>query len=239
MGKRIAIAVLLATSLALPAQAGFGDWLRKLMGGGQGQSNSLSRDEVVRGLKAALVTGARRAIGRLGKEGGFLDDARVRIPVPPRLRKVERLLRRLGLRRYADRFVAAMNHAAERSVREALPVFRRAIREMTFADAMRILRGGEHAATDYFRRKTSASLVERMLPIVSQATRRTGVTRHYKRLVSKLPFGRRGRDYDLDLYVTRRAVDGLFLMMAAEEARIRRDPVARTTAILRKVFGRR
>lgn len=243
MRNRILLVCLLSASVALPAHAGFGDWIKGLLGGNKSkttQTRGLSTSEVVRGLKEALSAGARRAIDSLGQEGGFLDNARVRIPMPGKMRKLARIMRRLGMRKYADRFVASMNRSAEKAVTEAGPIFWKAIKQMSFRDAMAILRGSDHAATDYFRRKTSVELTEKLLPLIRRSTAEVGVTRYYKKFVKKLPYRKRylsDDSIDLDQYITRKALDGLFLMIASEEARIRKNPVARTSSILKKVFG--
>lgn len=247
--KSIAL-LLLCTALVEPASAGLGDLLRGIMGGGEsGQKSTgtdsgggagLSSAEVARGLKEALAKGTRRAIDELGKPGGFLDNAQVRIPMPKHMRTVEKTLRRLGQDKYADEFVAAMNHAAEQAVVTAAPVFKDAVKQLTVDDAMKILRGPQDAATRYFRQKTSGRLSEKMLPIVRQATNRAGVTAAYKRLVERLGFARGMLSDDMgdiDKYVTDKTLDGLFLMVANEEKRIRENPVARTTELLKKVFG--
>ena len=243
MRNNFLLVCLLSASIALPAHAGFSDWVKGLLGGNKSkssQSHGLTTSEVVRGLKEALSNGARSAIERLGREGGFLNDVRVRIPVPGKLRKLEKIMRRLGMRKYADRFVVSMNRAAEKAVTEAGPIFWKAIKQMSFRDAMAILRGSDHAATDYFRRKTSGELIEKLLPLIRRSTAEVGVTRYYKKFVHKLPYRKRylsDESIDLDQYITRKALDGLFLMIASEEARIRKNPVARTTSILKKVFG--
>lgn len=203
-------------------------------------ATALSQDEIVRGLKEALGKGAESAVARLGKEGGFLNDAAVKIPMPDSLARVEKVLRQLGQGRYADEFVATMNHAAEKAVPEAAGILAEAIRDMTLEDAQAILKGPEDAATRYFRQKSEARLTERFRPIISQATDQAGVTAAYKKMVGKAGAWAGmlgvGND-DLDGYVTAKSLDGLYKMVAAEEKAIRANPVARTTDLLRKVFG--
>lgn len=201
---------------------------------------TLSQDEIVRGLKEALSKGAEGAVAKLGKEGGFLNNAAVKIPLPDGLARVEKVLRQLGQGRYADQFVATMNHAAEKAVPEAAGILAEAIRDMTLEDARAILKGPEDAATQYFRRKSETRLTERLSPIVSQATDQAGVTAAYKKMVGKagawagmLGIG----NEDLDGYVTAKSLDGLYKMVAEEEKAIRANPVARTTDLLKKVFG--
>ena len=160
--------------------------------------------------------------------------------MPKALQPVEKSLRFIGRGKVADDFIAAMNHAAERAVPEAIDVFKNAVKQMTFTDARNIVRGSDDAATQFFRRTSETRLREKFLPIVQKFTEQVGVTAEYKRLMQQAgPVASlAGRDaVDLDGYITQKALDGLFLLMADEERRIRRDPVAQTTVILRKVFG--
>lgn len=200
----------------------------------------LSEEEIGRGLKEALSVGTRRAIAQLGREGGYLDNARVRIPLPDNLAYVERTLRALGQGKLVDEFTTTLNRAAERAVPEAASIFADALGQMTLQDARGILSGPDDVATLFFRRSGEAKLLERFQPIVQEATDKAGVTANYKRLMLQMdPFAQYlGKDAgDLDGYITRRALDGLFLMVAEEERRIRTDPLARGTELLKKVFG--
>ena len=209
--------------------------------------SSLSQEQVVEGLKEALGKGVQEALSRLGRDGGFLTNLNVKIPMPEKLRTVERTLRLIRQDKLADDFVATMNHAAEQAVPEAAAVFSDAIRRMSIEDARSILTGTNNAATEYFRRTTETNLFEKFKPIVEKATDQTGVTAAYKRLMEKAggmtSLGSFGRSFlgtetmDLDAYVTDKALDGLFTMVAEEEKRIRENPVARTTDLLKKVFG--
>jgi hypothetical protein len=238
----------LATFLALClvvsiAQAG---WLDKLFGGGQSPSNivtaaaALSEEEITKGLKEALATGTEKAIANLGKTNGFLNNLEVKIPMPQKLQEVDKGLRMIGQGRYADEFVATMNHAAETAVPEAGAIFADAIRGMTLADAKNILGGPDDAATQYFRKTGEPRLREKMLPIVQTATEKAGVTAAYKNLTGKAGFMAsflEKEGLDVDKYVTDRALDGLFKMIAVEEKEIRTNPMARGTDLLQKVFG--
>jgi hypothetical protein len=249
--KSIAVLIVFSFGIISVSHAGWRDWLDSVVGGDDKSSAtsekpatssiaSLSQDDVIKGLKEALSKGTDYAVGYLGKENGFLNDARVKIPMPENMRKIESTLRKLGAEKYADEFVATMNHAAEKAVVEATPVFSNAIKSMSVEDGMKILKGPNDAATSYFRDKTHAQLSEKMLPITRQATNKAGVTSAYKTMVDKLGFARSllGDDMvDIDQYVTRKALDGLFLMIAEEEKKIRENPVARTTDILKKVFS--
>jgi hypothetical protein len=210
--------------------------------------NALSQDQLVGGLKEALSNGLEHAVGQLGHQGGFLTNLEVKIQMPERLKLVEKTLRSLKQQKLADDFVASMNHAAEQAVPEAASVFADAVRQMTIEDAKAILTGPNDAATQYFRRTTATNLFERFHPIVQKATASAGVTSTYKKMTAaaagsnnsftKSLGGLMGSDaMDVDTYVTNKALDGLFKMVADEEAKIRANPAARTTDLLQKVFS--
>src|SRR6266850_6224747 len=253
IGRSVVLALALVASAQSVQAAGF---LDKLFGrsGSTNQSaveaaslSSLSQDQVVLGLKEALTNGVHRAVAQLGHDGGFLTNLNVRIPMPEKLRNVEKTLRALKQDKLADEFVATMNHAAEQAVPEAVSVFSEAIRGMSIQDAKAILTGPNDAATQYFRRATETNLFTRFLPLVKSATDKTGVTGTYKKLVERANagnlFGSFGsavanlESVDIDQYVTTKALDGLFKIVAEEEKRIRANPVARTSELLQKVFG--
>jgi hypothetical protein len=201
---------------------------------------ALSQTEIANGLKQALSKGVDRAIASLGKEGGFLDNAAVKIPMPPQLHPVESALRAVGQGKLADEFVATMNHAAEQAVPVAAHVFAGAITNMSVDDAKAILTGPDDAATQYFRKTSGKQLYEQFLPIVKEATAKTGVTASYKNLLQQAGpmaslLGENAGD--LDGYITNKSLDGLFKMIADEEKQIRENPAARTTDLLKQVFG--
>lgn len=200
----------------------------------------LTDEEVIKGLKEALSKGAQTAVANLGKDGGFLNNLDVKIPLPEDLKKVEKLLRTFKQDKYADEFVATMNHAAERAVPEAAALLGDAIQQMSLEDARAILKGPDDAATQYFRKVSEDKLKARFLPVVQQATDQAGVTSAYKKLMQKAgPYASMlgQQATDVDGYVTGKAMDGLFKMIAAEEKAIRENPVQRTTDLLKKVFG--
>ncbi len=212
---------------------------------------SLSQDQMVQGLEDALTKGLQQAIARLGHDGGFLTNLNVKIPMPEKLQKVETALRATKQDKLADDFVATMNHAAEQAVPEASGVFADTLKQMTIDDARSILNGPNDAATQYFQKTTQTNLYAKFYPIVQKATAETGVTAAYKNLMEKANVGKGlgsfgsslggsllGKDsMDIDAYVTNKAMDGLFKMVAEEEKQIRQNPVARTTATLQRVFG--
>ena len=190
-------------------------------------------------VRQALAQSVDMAVNRLGHADGYWANPRVRIPLPEELRRVEKTLRRYGLERYAEDFAESLNRAAEAAVPVAKPVLLAAIRDMSLNDAVGIVRGNDDAATHYFRVHTDAALRERLRPIVADATAHTHVTAAYKRLMKKAAFLEKSVEPghpDLDAYVTRAALDGLYLLMAEEEQRIRRNPLARSTDLLKKVF---
>lgn len=203
------------------------------------QLDRISSREAAAGLKSALEKGSQAAVAALGRPDGFLGNPQVRIPLPASLERAERMMRRFGMGRYADELIVAMNRAAEAAVPEARQLFLGAVRRMSVQDAKGIVQGGETAGTDYFRRSTQAELRARFLPIVQRATARVGLARHYNAYAEKgVAFGLVKKEHaDLDDYVTGKALDGLFLVLAEEERKIRKDPVAAGTAIIRKVFG--
>lgn len=208
------------------------------------------------GLKDALGNGLQHAISELGHDNGFLTNLNVKIPVPEKVQLVEKGLRAAGQEKLADQFIATMNHAAEQAVPEAASVFGDAVKQMSFDDAKAILTGPQDGATQYFERTTRTNLYARFLPVVQQATAKTGVTSSYKDMMAKFnnsngstggglgsSLGGLANSYlgsdalDLDAYVTNKSLDGLFKMVADEEKRIRQDPVARTTDLMKQVFG--
>ncbi len=212
---------------------------------------SLSQDQMVQGLKDALAKGLQQAVAGLGHDGGFLTNLAVKIPMPEKLQKVETTLRAMKQEKLADDFVTTMNHAAEQAVPEAGSVFGDALKQMTIEDAKSILCGPNDAATQYFQKTTQTNLYARFYPIVQRATAQKGVTAAYKNLMEKANLGQGlgsvgsalggsllGKDsMDIDAYVTNKAMDGLFKIVAEQEQQIRQNPVARTTDILQKVFG--
>lgn len=204
-------------------------------------NRNVSDNDIAAGLKEALGKGVSTAIKTLGKPNGFLLNPRVKIPLPKSLQKLEKGLRIAGQGKSVDAFVASMNNAAEKAVPVAIDVFVDAIKQMSFDDARKILFSGQKdSATQFFRRTSEETLRGKFRPIVEEFTEKTGVTQKYKTMVGKAGFAAQflGKDAtDLDGYVTQKALDGLFLLVADEEAKIRENPIGRTTALLKKVFG--
>ncbi len=199
----------------------------------------LSNQDAVNGLKQALIQGADTAVSQLGAVNGFLGNAQVKIPLPDSLRRAERLMRMVGMGAQADELVTSMNRAAEMAVKEAKPLLVDAVKRMGVEDAKAILTGGDDAATQYFRRTTSGALTQKFLPIVKKMTARTDLAQLYNQYAGQAAqFGVIDpKDANIDEYVTRKALDGLFLVIAEQERAIRKDPVGATSSIVRKVFG--
>jgi len=241
--RRVSLLVCLSIGLCLfsvsPVFPQWGDFLkdlRKSLGG-----TSLSEEEIVRGLKEALEVGTAKAVQNVSKVNGYYGNPQIRIPLPESVQKTEKLLRAAGFGSKIDEFELSMNRAAERAAPEAKALFWDGIRKMTFSDARKILGGRENEATLYFQEKTSPRLREIAKPLVHDAMSEVGVTRTYQdldRTARSIPFAG-AYSFDLDQYVTDKALSGLFLMLAEEEKKIRENPAARTTDLLKKVFGSR
>ena len=200
----------------------------------------LSLETIVAGLREALEVGTGNAVRAASRRGGYGQNPAIRIPMPTELEKMAATLRGVGLDAQVDAFEEKMNEAAEEAAKQATSVFVGAIRDMTFDDARQILNGGETAATDYFRRKTSEPLKGLYRPAVREQMEKVGLVKAYNDLLKhylKLPLVPKPK-LDLDEYVTDRARAGLFDTVAGEERKIRRDPAARTTELLRRVFAR-
>lgn len=209
---------------------------------------ALTEEQVTAGLREALAQGVEQAVKKLGRTNGFLENAQVKIPLPPALKRAETVLRGLKQDALADELSTTLNRAAEQAVPASAEVLADAVRQMTVEDARSILGSTNTAATDYFRRTSMTDLHARFLPIVKKATETAGVTGAYKSVLDRAGMSGSGllgglgrsllgsENLDLDDYVTRKALDGLFLEIGQEERRIRENPGARATELLRKVF---
>lgn len=200
----------------------------------------LDDQTIASGLKEALSIGTKNAVGLVSRLNGYFGNDAIKILLPEKVQQATELLRSLGYRKQVDEFIYSMNRAAERAAPKAASHFADAIRGMGIEDARKILAGNNRAATDYFRSKTSAQLYEAFKPIISESMGQVGVTRSYQAMIGRLPALSlvKPDSVDLDHYVTTRALDGLFHMVGEEEAKIRANPVARTTDLLKKVFAR-
>ncbi len=240
---RLSLIILLAPLLAAGAGLAHAGWVDGMLDGLRSElsgARTPNEAELVRGIRQALEVATSRSVARVGRPGGYWKNPEIRIPLPERLRKPADLLRRMGFGRTVEDLERRMNRAAEAAAPKAKPIFVDAVRGLRLRDVRAIWKGPEDAATRYFRRHTEARLIEVFRPIVHRELEHAGAVRAWRAFADRfrsLPLvGHRLKD-DLDGYVTRKALDGLFAMLAREEARIRKDPAARTTELLKRVFG--
>lgn len=201
--------------------------------------SDISSQDATGGLKDALIQGAGSAVGKLGVADGFLKNPKVKIPLPDTMKKAEKAMRMFGMGKQADELVTRMNRAAEAAVPEAKVLLVDSVKQMSVQDAKNILTGGNDAATQYFKKTTAAPLAQKFLPIVQKATADVQLAQQYNK------FAETGAKYglvkkeqaNLEQYVTQKALDGLYLMMAEEEKAIRKDPLGASTSLIKKVFG--
>lgn len=202
--------------------------------------SSVTEDEAGKGIKEALTQGVTNAVLNLNKTDGFFGSEVYKMFLPEDAKKVEKTLRNLGMGAQVDKAILAINRGAEDAVAYAKPIFTDAIKEMTLKDALNIVKGPKDAATNYFKEKTKAKLIEAFLPSVKSSLDKVDATKYYADIINtynKLPTTFNKVDPDLPSYVVGKAVDALFDQVAQEEANIRANPVARTSDILKKVFG--
>jgi hypothetical protein len=195
--------------------------------------------EVAEGLREALVKGTSRSSDVLSQLDGYYKNPQIKIPFPPDVKKVEDKLRQLGMGDQVDKFVMTLNRGAEDAAKDAKPIFVNAIKQMTIEDAWGILKGQPDAATQFLKRTTSSQLKEKFKPVIQASLDKVGATKYYGDIVTtynKVPFVTKVNP-DLNEYATSKAMDGLFFMIAAEEKKIRDNPLERTTDLLKKVFA--
>lgn len=201
--------------------------------------DAVSLGDASAGVKEALAKGADYAVASLGKGNGFLGNSKVKIPLPSYLQTAEKGLRMFGMGKQADELIETMNHAAENAVAEARPVLSESIRKMSVQDAKGILTGGDDSVTQYFKRTSTEQLTEKFMPIVKAATKKVQLADKYNQFAGKA--AKSGlidqKDADIDSYVTQKAMDGLFLMIAEEEKKLRSNPLGAGSDLLKKVFG--
>jgi hypothetical protein len=202
---------------------------------------AMSAADASAGLRLALEKGTEAAIALLGKPGGFLDDPKVRIPLPGMLDEVAKLARMTGQQKRVDELITAMNRAAELAVPEGRTILIAAAREVSAQDALRIVQGGDTSVTDYFAAKTRVPLTGKFKPIVAQSTEQVSLARKYDALAGKASgFGLlKKKDADLNSYVTGKTLDGLFLVIGEQERKLRKDPMAAGSSLVRQLFGGR
>lgn len=204
-----------------------------------GALDAISTGDASAGVREALAKGADYAVASLGKDGGFLGNSKVRIPLPGYLEKAESALRMFGMGKQADQLIETMNHAAEQAVAEARPILSESIKKMSVQDAKAILTGGEDSVTQYFKRTSTEQLTRKFLPIVKASTQKVQLADKYNQFAGKAASSGLidQKDADLDSYVTQKAMDGLFAMIAEEEKKLRDNPLGAGSNLLKKVFG--
>ncbi|MEN8264755.1 MAG: DUF4197 domain-containing protein [Nitrospirota bacterium] len=219
-----------------PCKAGFLDNILKELG--LSSEQGLDDTTAISGLKEALSIGTEKAVNEVSQIDGYLGNQAIKILMPEKIRKAADVLKKFGYQKQVDDFITSMNRAAEKAAPKAASHFVESIKKMTFEDARGILKGSNTAATDYFRSKTSEGLYNDFKPVISSSMDKVGVARLYKDMMGKytsLPFMKE-LSFDLDRYITDKALAGLFHMVAQEEIKIRTDPAARVTDLLKKVF---
>lgn len=206
---------------------------------GTTNTTPLTNEEVIKGLKEALRVGTDSAVARTGRFNGFYKNPRIFIPFPPDAEKMKNKLIEIGFEKQIDKFVETLNRGAEEAAKEAAPIFVNAIMEMSISDGFAILNGGENAATQYLKEKTTMQLKTKFQPIIKNALDKVELTKYWSPLVNAyntIPYTEK-MNPDLEAYVTDKAIAGLFLMIEDQEKAIRRDPMARVNEILKRVFG--
>jgi len=238
---RILLTVALTLTLALPATAQLDEMIKKAESSlGNRDTSGLSNDKIIAGLKQALQVSTGKAVALTGRPDGFLKNEAIHIALPPRLETVGKGMRMLGMGKTVDDLEVGMNRAAEQATPQAKQIFLAALRKMTFDDARHILTGNDTAATDYFKRTSSGDLTAAFSPIVHSSMQKVGVVQQYDHLINTAPGGSTlAKQFDLDNYVVGKTLDGLFYMLGQQETKIRKDPAAQTTALLKEVFGKK
>lgn len=235
--------VLLAVviSLCCPAHGQLDELVKKAGDAlNQRDTSNLSNDKIVAGLKEALQVSTSKAVAATGKPGGFLKNDAIKITLPPKLETVGKGMRMLGMGAKVDDLETGMNRAAEQATPQAKAIFLSALKAMSFDDARKILTGGDTAATQYFQRTSSGDLTTAFSPIVHRSMEHVGVVQQYDRMLQSAPGGSTlATGFDLDKYVVGKTLDGLFYMLGQEEKKIRQNPAAQTTDLLKEVFGKK
>ena len=204
-----------------------------------GSGTSINTDDIANGLKEALQKGVEKGTAKLSAPDGFFKDAVVKILLPPEAQKAGETLRSLGFSKQVDDAILSMNRAAEDAAKTAAPIFINAIKQMNITDAMSLLKGGDSAATKYLREKTTVQLNNAFKPVIQQSMDKTEATKYWNTFTAnynKVPFVKKVNT-DLSTYVTEKAMSAIFYQLALEEQKIRKNPMARTSDLLKKVFG--
>lgn len=246
--KKIFAFTFFVSTIAISSQAQFKNILKKDSSGKSGiskiiqkttSSSSLSNDEIVQGLKEALDVGANNASKQLSSVDGFFKDAAIKILMPPEALKAEKKLRSLGMGKLVDDAILSMNRAAEDASKNAAPIFVNAIKQMSIQDAVGILKGSDTAATGYLRNKTTSPLTEAFRPVIETSLAKVNATKYWNTVFTTYnKFTADKINPDIAAYVTEKSLSGIFHQVGLEEQKIRKDPMARTTDILKKVFAK-
>ena len=237
--KNLFVAVLLFAFVQLNAQGLKNVFSKTIANATNNKTSTTSGDEIGNALKEALQKGIERGTAKLSAPDGFFKDAAVKILLPPEAQKAGEKLRALGFEKQVDDAVLSMNRAAEDAAKTAAPIFVNAIKQMSITDAVGLLKGGDSAATKYLREKTTTQLTNAFKPVIEQSMAKADATKYWNTFTTsynKIPFVKKVNT-DLATYVTEKALSGIFYQLALEEQKIRKDPVARTTDLLKKVFG--
>lgn len=238
MRRTSIIILLLSLFIASSAYAGLLDKMREYREKERQSRNEPDTDTIVSGLKEALSIGAKNGVKSVSQVDGYFGNPLIKIPMPEKIQRIEKALRKAGFNKEVDRFILSMNRAAEKAAPQALTLFVDSVKGMTIPDAVGILRGNDTAATDYLKSKTFNELYQSFKPSISSSMNDVGVTRTFKEMMDKtrrIPFLKK-ESVDLDHYVTSKALDGLFTVVGQEEKKIRKDPAARVTELLKTVF---
>lgn len=245
MKRIVTLVLVLMIGLGTGAQ-GLSGLLKKIVQkDSSGRSNNmgsvlLSNGEIVSGLKEALTIGAEKGTSLLSQTDGFFANAALKILLPPEAQKVETTLRKIGMGKLVDDAVLSMNRAAEDASKQAAPIFVNAIKQMSFQDALGILKGSDTAATAYLKGRTTSQLTAAFRPVIEQSLQKVNATRYWNTLISAYnQFSLRKINPDLSAYVTEKSLGGIFYQIGKEEQQIRKDPLARTSDILKKVFAQK
>jgi len=235
------LTVILALCAAIPAIAQLDQVLKKADDALEHRDAAgLSDEKIIAGLKEALEVSTGKAVALTGKHDGFLKNEAIRIFLPPKLEPIGKGMRLLGMGDQVDELEIGMNRAAEQATPQAKEIFLAALKKMTFHDARMILTGDDTAATEYFQRTSTPDLTDAFTPIVHRTMEHIGLVKQYQRVIKAAPGGSAlASDFDLDKYVVGKTLDGLFLMCGEEEKKIRKNPAAQTTDLLKEVFGRK
>jgi hypothetical protein len=219
-----------------------GDLLKKASNMALPSSPGLSADEIAGGLKEALQKGAQTGTAKLSSPGGFLENAALKIIMPPEAQKIESTLRRLGFNQLMDDMIVSMNRAAEDACKKAVPIFTTAIREMTITDGINILRGSDTSATSFLRIKTNTALAQSFSPIIKTSLDKVNATQYWEKIITtynSVPLIGKKMNPDLVAYVTDKSLSGIYTEIASQEKDIRANPAARTSTLLQKVFTKK